>query len=56
MCLISSRKDGGLIKYVQYEYHQCSSFLIEEISHVATVPTLLLKLRSLAEIINNSFR
>ncbi len=29
---------GGLIEHVQYEYHHCSSFLIEEISHVATVP------------------
>ncbi len=38
MCLVSSRKDGGLILHVQYEYH-CSSFLIQEISHVATVPS-----------------
>ncbi len=29
---------GGLIEHVQYEYHHCSSFLIEEISHVTTVP------------------
>ncbi len=44
---------GGLISHVQYKYHHCGSFLIEEISHAATVHTLLLKLRSLAEIINN---
>ncbi len=37
MCLISSRKDEGLTEHVQYEYHHCSSFLIEEINHVATV-------------------
>ncbi len=30
MWLISSRKDEGLIEHLQYEYHYCSSFLIEE--------------------------
>ncbi len=28
----------GAVLHVQYEYHHCSSFLIQEIRHVATVP------------------
>ncbi len=29
---------SGLIEHVQYEYHHCSLFLLEEISHFATAP------------------
>lgn len=40
MWLSSSRKDEGPIKHMQCEYHHCSLFLLEEISHVTTVPTV----------------